>query len=118
MGGLEENVYQEVVVIDKVEEDLVEEVEDGEEAVYSLEGGEGLFDDAKDFDAAKDRVHNGVGMRGLDGSMTASITALSGPDMPSSSVLCKTTPWEIKDIKSLWARMTTPSSLMKTLLPC
>ncbi len=85
-----------LVVVDEIKEDLVVEVEDGEDAVDGLEGGEGLFDDSKDFDAAKDRVHNGVATRGLDGSMTASITVLSVPDMPSSSVLFKTTPWNLQ----------------------
>ncbi len=47
MGGLEEDVHQEVADIDKIKENLVEEVEDGENAVDGLESGEGLLDDAK-----------------------------------------------------------------------
>jgi hypothetical protein len=96
LGGSEKNIHQEVVVLDKIKEDLFEGVEDGEDAVDGLEGGEGLFDDARDVNAAKDRVHNGVDTRGFNGSMMASITALPGPDMPSSSVLHKTTPWNLQ----------------------
>ncbi len=96
MGGLEENLHQKVAVVDNMKEDLVDEVEDGKDAEDGLESGEGLFDDAKDFDAAKDRAHDGVDTRGPEGSMTASSTALSGPDMPSSSVLHKSTPWMLQ----------------------
>jgi hypothetical protein len=96
LGSLEKNVHQEVAVVDEIKEDLFEGVEDGEDAVDGLEGGEELFDDARDVNAAKDRVHNVVDKRGLNGSMTAYITALSGPDTPSSSVLHKTTPWNLQ----------------------
>ncbi len=61
-----------------------------------LESGEGLFDELKDFNAAKDRAHDGVDTRGLDGSLMAPITALSGPNIASSSVLHKSTPWKLQ----------------------
>jgi hypothetical protein len=106
VGGLEENVHQEVAVVDKIKEDLVDEVEDGEDTEDGLESGEGLHNDAKDFDAAKDRAHGSVDMRGLNGSMMASSTALSGPNTPSSSVLHKSTPWMLcKQAKVEWRAM-------------
>jgi hypothetical protein len=46
MEGLEVNVHQQVAVTDKIKEDLVEEVEDGEDTVDSLESGEGLFNES------------------------------------------------------------------------
>ncbi len=82
--------------VDKIKEDLVDEVEDGEDTEDGLESGEGLFNDVKDFDAAKDRAHNRVNTRSPDSSMMASSTALYGPNMPSSSVLHTSTPWMLQ----------------------